>query len=148
MFLLRPYVEKLVNHFGKLAQQILRKCIKRCLPRLLGQFSALKISFWCKNSPSFVKFCRIGSSSKTVDGTLIWIELENILPWSFGDLKKYNHFTRSLIGLKKGYIFFFLTFQEVIPRSTLKETSCPSFNSLKEWNFTLFWVVFALCGVV
>ena len=40
-----------------------------------ASFLALKLSFWHKNSPKFLKFCRIGPSSKTLEEILYQIFL-------------------------------------------------------------------------
>ena len=44
-------------------------CKKDAFSCELSQFTALKLTFWCKDSSNFVTFCRIGSTnSKTMRG--------------------------------------------------------------------------------
>ena len=48
-----------------------KMCEKGAFIGKLSQFSGLMLSFWCKNSHNFVNFCKIGPSSKTLEGTLL-----------------------------------------------------------------------------
>ena len=60
-----PYVEKLAKHFTKLAQQILRKLLKRCFFLDKSANLQLKLKIWCKNPFNLGKFGRFGPRSNT-----------------------------------------------------------------------------------
>ena len=63
---LRPYVAKLAQHFEKLAQQILWKRVKIKEPVF-----SIETIILVQEPLQFVTFCRIGSCSKTLKGTLL-----------------------------------------------------------------------------
>ena len=71
VFPVKLQVAKLAQHFRKLAPQILWKCVKVMLFLVdWTNFQPWRAIILVQQLPQFGKFCRIGPSSKTLEGTL------------------------------------------------------------------------------
>ena len=74
VFPLRPYVEKLAQHFEKQAQQILWKCVKKSTFLLLMEWIfSIEDIILVQNSPVLWNFVELASSSKNLGINTLFI---------------------------------------------------------------------------